>query len=78
MLVLRRVVVFLAVVLLVVQHNLSADTKARHENEFERCGTFPKWPGDPGISHLIAEAYPRVTTQTEWWAKQRETRESAE
>ena len=40
-------VVFLAVVLLVVQHNLSADTKARHENEFENGlleqGTFPKW-----------------------------------
>ena len=49
---------------LVVQANLPYDTKARHEDEFERCGTFPKYKGDPGISHLIAEAYPRVTFQT--------------
>jgi len=36
----------------VVRHNLSADTKPRHENEVEHCGTFPKYPGEPGISHL--------------------------
>ena len=55
----------------VVQSNLPLDTKARHEDEFERCGTFPKWKGDPGISHLIAEAYPRVTFQTKHWEEQR-------
>lgn len=42
-----------------VVRNLDADTKARHDGEFERCGTFPKFKGEPGISHLIAEAYPR-------------------
>ncbi len=42
-----------------VVRNLDADTKARHEGEEERCGTFPKFKGEPGISHLIAEAYPR-------------------
>ena len=43
----------------VVQKNLNEDTKPRHENEVEHCGTFPKWKGEPGISHLIADAYPR-------------------
>ena len=42
-----------------VVRNLDADTKPRHEGEEERCGTFPKFKGEPGISHLIAEAYPR-------------------
>ena len=55
----------------VVQKNLPLDTKARHEDEFERVGTFPKWAGKPGISHLIAEAYPRDTTQTKWWRQHR-------
>ena len=57
---------------LVVQANLPYDTKARHEDEFERCGTFPKYKGEPGISHLIAEAYPRVTFQTKFWEEQRQ------
>jgi len=43
----------------VVQANLDATTDPRHENEMEHCGTFPKWKGEPGISHLIADAYPR-------------------
>ena len=55
----------------VVQKNLPLDTKARHEDEFERVGTFPKLAGKPGISHLIAEAYPRDTTQTKWWRQHR-------
>ena len=44
---------------MVVQRNLNQDTKPRHENEVEHCGTFPKDKGKPGISHLIADAYPR-------------------
>jgi hypothetical protein len=55
------------------QFNLPFDTEARHENEFERCGTFPKWAGKPSISHLIAEAYPRETSQTRLWDKQRQS-----
>ncbi len=55
----------------VVQKNLPLDTKARHEDEFERVGTFPKLAGKPGISHLIAEAYPRDTTQTKLWRQHR-------
>ena len=43
----------------VVQANLDATTDPRHENEMEHCGTFPKFKGEPGISHLIADAYPR-------------------
>ena len=43
----------------VLQANLNATTDPRHENEIEHCGTFPKWKGDPSISHLIADAYPR-------------------
>ena len=62
----------------VVQANLLYDTKARHEDEFERCGTFPKYKGEPGISHLIAEAYPRVTFQTKFWEKQRRLKDPSE
>ena len=43
----------------VLQANLDATTGPRHEKEFEHCGTFPKFKGDPSISHLIADAYPR-------------------
>jgi|TARA_R110002124_G_scaffold100647_2_gene247659 hypothetical protein len=43
----------------VVQANLNATTDARDENEMEHCGTFPKFKGETGISHLIADAYPR-------------------
>ena len=43
----------------VVQRNLSADTKPRSDDEIEHCGTFIKFPGEPGISHMIADAYPR-------------------
>ena len=43
----------------VLQANLNATTDPRHENEMEHCGTFPKFKGDPSISHLIADAYPR-------------------
>ena len=43
----------------VLQANLNATTDPRHENEIEHCGTFPKFKGDPSISHLIADAYPR-------------------
>ena len=43
----------------VLQTNLNATTDPRHENEMEHCGTFPKFKGDPSISHLIADAYPR-------------------
>ena len=43
----------------VVVRNLSADTDARHDGEYERCGGFPKFAGEPGISHLIAEYKPR-------------------
>jgi len=45
----------------VVQENLNATTDPRHENEMEHCGTFPKFKGETGISHLIADAYPRST-----------------
>ena len=57
----------------VVQSNLSADTKPRHDNEVEHCGTFPKESGSPGISHLIADAYPRSNSRTEWFTKQRQS-----
>ena len=43
----------------VVQANLNDTTEPRHENEVEHCGTFPKFKGEPGISHLIADDYPR-------------------
>ena len=43
----------------VLQANLDATTDPRHEKEFEHCGTFPKSKGDPSISHLIADVYPR-------------------
>lgn len=43
----------------VVQANLNDTTEPRHENEMEHCGTYPKFKGEPGISHLIADAYPR-------------------
>lgn len=43
----------------VVQANLNATTDARDENEIEHCGTFLKQKGEAGISHLIADAYPR-------------------
>ena len=43
----------------VVVRNLSADTDARHDGEYERCGGFLKFAGEPGISHLIAEYKPR-------------------
>ena len=44
---------------MVTQANLNDTTEPRHENEVEHCGTFPKFKGEPGISHLIADAYPR-------------------
>lgn len=43
----------------VVQDNLQEDTKPRHDDEIEHCGTFVKVPGEPGISHMVADAYPR-------------------
>ena len=43
----------------VLQANLNATTDPRHENEMEHCGTFLKQKGEAGISHLIADAYPR-------------------
>tara|TARA_R100001015_G_C4445297_1_gene37395 strand:- start:89 stop:427 length:339 start_codon:yes stop_codon:yes gene_type:complete len=43
----------------VVQANLDDTTEPRHENEVEHCGTFIKFKGEPGISHMIADAYPR-------------------
>ena len=34
--------------------------KRTHEDgKPEKCGTFPKFKGEPSISHLIAEAFPR-------------------
>lgn len=49
----------------VVQANLNDTTEPRHENEVEHCGTFPKFKGEPGISHLIADAYPRGGSHVE-------------
>ena len=43
----------------VVRANLNATTHARDESEIEHCGTFLKQKGEAGISHLIADAYPR-------------------
>jgi|GEM_PF-6820623 hypothetical protein len=57
----------------VVQKNLDQDTEARHEDEFERCGTFPKYPGEPGISHLIAEYMPRHHPGEKYWREDRES-----
>jgi len=59
---------------LVVQRNLNKDTKPRHENEVEHCGTFPKDKGKPGISHLIADAYPREGS----WVTAFKTRQSSQ
>lgn len=55
----------------VVQANLNADTKPRHEDEYEHCGTFPKYRGEPGISHLIADAYPRTIAAVEFFNERR-------
>ena len=56
--------------------NLPYDTEARHEDEFERCGTFPKFKGEPGISHLIAEYMPRHHPGEAYWRAERESSES--
>ena len=40
--------------------------------------TFPKYKGEAGISHLIAEAYPRVTFQTKFWEEQRRLKDPSE
>ncbi len=56
----------------VVQANLSATTDARDENEVEHCGTTLKFKGEPGISHLIADAYPRRTLYVDAFNSERQ------
>ena len=58
----------------VVQANLDADTKPRYEH----CGTFPKQRGEPGISHLIADAYPRSIAAVEWFNEMRRREKETE
>lgn len=55
----------------VVQANLHFSSSPRHEDECERCGTVWKFRGEPGISHLVSEAYPRVNQKTRYWEEQR-------
>jgi|TARA_E500000318_G_scaffold91254_1_gene89415 hypothetical protein len=62
----------------VVQANLDADTKPRHEDEYEHCGTFPKQRGEPGISHLVADAYPRSIAAVEMFKEMRQQEKESE
>jgi hypothetical protein len=57
----------------VVQDNLSEDTKPRSEEEIEHCGTFPKDSGEPGISHMIADAYPREGSWVDAFNQERQS-----
>ena len=59
----------------VVQANLNDTTEPRHENEVEHCGTFPKYKGEPGISHLIADAYPRGGSHVEAFKRRQSKKE---